>query len=499
MDTGAAAFLGGACRPLLGNFVRTAPPSIAIRSPSCLPARPRLRVRCAAASGGDLSRRPAEPASAPPPAARQSFFAIVPDPVNNRSLWALASIGCLWTVSNLMVVSILPLYMRSELGLSSTKIGALEGAAIAAAFFSKVFSGLISDVIGSRIGVIAVGALMTAAVKPMFAAAGSVKAVWGGLVAFQWIFAAKIIDRLSKGVRAAPTDALLADLSPGEARNRSYSLNQSLATLGGFVGSLACSAAMFVTGNQYQLTFALAAVPAALAILLLLTCVKQPDLSDDEDDLASAKVSKKPTARERLKAVANLSPKFYLSAVVVSVLYLARFSESFVMLRAKGVGTPLTLIPLIATANQLVQGLFTYPMGYVADKFDSRIVMVLGFLLIILANAAFIWIPSTFGSVLGFVLVGMHMSMTQANCKSMISQNLLPKQRGAGFAVFSVLSGIALAAGNIAAGFLNDASAKRGMGLVGCFYGGMFWSALSLLLLITYYAIYRVEAKPKAA
>lgn len=444
------------------------------------------------------STEPETAAETVPQSEPRSWLTIVPDGGDNQSLWALAACGCLWTVSNLMVVSILPIYMKSELGLSSTKIGALEGAAIATAFISKVFSGIVSDAVGSRVVVILLGAFMTAIVKPMFACSGLINGIWGGVAAFQFICAAKIIDRLSKGVRAAPTDALLADLSPGPSRNRAYSLNQSLATFGGFGGSLACSLAMYVTCNNYSLTFTLATAPALLAIFLLVFAVKQPRLPSKQSPGSKERVLSQGPRRnvmDRLRAATHLSGRFYFSAIIVSMLYLARFSESFVMLRARSVGTPLTLIPLIATANQLVQGTLTYPMGLLADLFSARVVLVIGWAMIILAHIVFFSVPNVFGSVLGFVLVGIHMSMTQANSKSMLSQNLSPDQRGAGFAAFSVISGLALTAGNILAGWCNDVTVRRGLGMVGCFYSGAVWSSLSLVLLLVYYAVFKQDEK----
>lgn len=485
------------------------PPSIrpssispALPRPLSLTARSRRPSRLPPHAPTCSATPTAEPPSDDAPAPARAWLQIAPNARDNRSLIALALCGGLWTVSNLMVVAILPIYMKSELGLSSTRIGALEGAAIAAAFVSKVFSGVVSDAVGSRVGVILFGAAMTAIVKPMFACAGGVNAVWGGVAAFQFIVAAKIIDRLSKGVRAAPTDALLADLSPGEARGRSYSLNQSLSTLGGFLGSLACSGVMFMTGNSYSLTFMTASVPALLAIALLLFAVKQPQASPLDAAIAAPSVSVAGSAApngasiwEKLRAATKLSGKFYFSALVVSILYLARFSESFVMLRARSVGTPLAMIPLIATANQLVQGVLTYPMGLIADLFSARAVLVIGWLMIILAHFVFATVPNVFGSVLGFVLVGIHMSMTQANSKSLISQNLEPHQRGAGFAAFSVISGLALAAGNILAGWCNDRAVAQGLGMVGCFYSGFVWSSVSLVLLLIYFAVYRDDRK----
>lgn len=385
-----------------------------------------------------------------------------------------------------MVVSILPLYMRDVLGLSSTKIGAVEGAAIAAAFASKMASGVASDLLRSRTYVILVGASMTAVAKPAFSAAGAIRGAFGSAAAFKFIVGNKVFDRLSKGVRAAPTDALLADLSPGQARGRAYSLMQAAATSGGVLGSLLCTGAMLATGNSYRATFLLAGIPASLAIVLLLVAVRQPS------NTVGASRDKKRRNADWGSAF-RLSPRFYASAVVVSLLYMARFSESFVMLRARSVGTALTLIPLLATANQVVQAVLAYPMGVIADILDARVVLVIGWCFIIASHLVFLSVPTPLGTTCAFVLVAVHMAMTQANTKSLLSQNLAPNQRGTGFAVFSIMSGVALAGGNILAGLCNDIALKRGMGMVGCFYSGAFFSSLSLVLLLLYMAVFKKE------
>lgn len=385
--------------------------------------------------------------------------------------------------------------MKTNLGLSSTKIGAIEGAAIAASFASKMISGITSDLLRSRLTVILVGACMTLLAKPSFAFAGSIHATWGAIACFNFIVAIKVFDRLSKGIRAAPTDALLADLSPGGSRNRAYSLMHTAATAGGVIGSLLCTACMLATGNSYRATFLLASIPSGLAILLLLFAVKPPH--HEQSASQSAESSKKQRSKADWSSAFRLSPRFYASAFVISLLYMARFSESFVILRARSVGMGLALIPLLATANQIIQATLTYPMGILADKFDSSLVLVIGWMFIIAAHFVFLSVPTVWGSVLGFLLVGVHMSMVQPQTKSLLSQNLAPHQRGTGFAVFSVMSGIALAGGNILAGYWNDIAQKKGMGLVGCFYSGAFFSSVSLVLLLIYMAVFRRDNNNK--
>eukprot|EP00963_Diacronema_lutheri_P002584 scaffold177_cov334-Pavlova_lutheri.AAC.87 len=392
---------------------------------------------------------------------------IVPDPENNRSLWGVAAMGFLWTSSSLMVFSLLPVFLKVELGASNTKIGSLEGVAIAAAFFSKVFSGIVSDILGSRTQVIAFGSCMTAIVKPMFAMATSVNLV----------FAGKLIDRLSKGVRAAPTDALLADLSPKDQRGSAYGINQSMATLGGVAGAAMASLCMLLTKNNYRQTFMLATIPAALALVVQFLFVRQPSVVETEPATGTPKESK-PKQKWSIKDVSQLPFKFWLTLAVVSILYVSRFSEAFVTLRAKAVGWPVAALPGLLIANQLLQSVTTYPLGVLADKSSRKQMLLYGFGVLIAAHIMFIATSNVPCVLLGFMLVGLHMSMTQGNIKALVSESIPANLRGTAFSTFSIVTGIALAFGNILAGRMSDA-----LGSTGCFYGGFVATAIATLLL----------------
>lgn len=395
---------------------------------------------------------------------------IVSDPENNRSLWGVAAMGFLWTSSSLMVFSLLPVFLKVELGASNTKIGSLEGVAIAAAFFSKVFSGIVSDILGSRTQVIAFGSFMTAIVKPMFAMATSINLV----------FAGKLIDRLSKGVRAAPTDALLADLSPKEQRGSAYGINQSMATLGGVVGAAMASICMVLTNNNYRQTFMLATIPAALALVIQFLFVRQPTLAAEDATATGQAKESKPKQKWSIKDVSQLPLKFWLTLAVVSILYVSRFSEAFVTLRAKAVGWPVAALPGLLIANQLLQSVTTYPLGVLADRSSRKQMLFYGFCVLIAAHVMFITTSNVPCVLLGFLLVGLHMSMTQGNIKALVSESIPANLRGTAFSTFSIVTGIALAMGNILAGRMSDL-----LGSTGCFYGG-FAATLVATLLLTF-------------
>ena len=198
---------------------------------------------------------------------RTKLPSIVHNETDNKSTWALAFCGFLWTSSTCMVFSLLPVFLKTELGYSNTRIGAMEGASLLLSNLSRVISGVVSDVIKSRVKVIAFGSAMTAAMKLVLASA----------VSPQWVVSAKLLDRFGKGVRAAPTDALLADLSPRTKRSTTYGLHQSLTTLGGVFGSMCAVACMTLTHNNYRLTFTLAAIPSVFAIFMLLYYVSTPN------------------------------------------------------------------------------------------------------------------------------------------------------------------------------------------------------------------------------
>jgi MFS family permease len=198
---------------------------------------------------------------------RTKLPSIVHNETDNKSTWALAFCGFLWTSSTCMVFSLLPVFLKTELGYSNTRIGAMEGASLLLSNLSRVISGVLSDVIKSRVKVIAFGSAMTAAMKLVLASA----------ISPQWVVSAKLLDRFGKGVRAAPTDALLADLSPRTKRSTTYGLHQSLTTLGGVFGSMCAVACMTLTHNNYRLTFTLAAVPSVFAIFMLLYYVSTPN------------------------------------------------------------------------------------------------------------------------------------------------------------------------------------------------------------------------------
>ena len=430
-----------------------------------------------------------------------------------------AATGFLWSMGSLMVYSVLPVFMREELGISNTRIGLLEGTAIFCASSSKVLAGVASDAF-SRVAVIAVGAAITLLVKPMFAVAPLLPAVVGTSSTFLFLWLTKILDRVAKGVRGAPTDALLSDLSGKRWRGRAFALNQSASTMGGVLGTFAASTLMLLSRSNHSVVFAAAFVPAALAMVILLKVVwkeptdqgvgqdeaagQQPEaevIPAEDDGQGGGKSHRRMRLGATLGGVRQLSPAYWLTVIIVGILYTARFSETFIALRARSIGWPTASLPLLFSANHFMQSLLTFPMGVIADKAVNKHVIVgVGMVALMCANLVFINVPNVPGTMLGFALVGLHMSMSQSNLKALVSESVPSSLRGTAFSFLALINGVALLSGNFVAGRMMDWSMATGRGMTGAFYGGLVSTVTAFaVLVIKYYAIDRGQAPKPAA
>jgi predicted MFS family arabinose efflux permease len=259
------------------------------------------------------------------------------------SLWGVAWMSFCWSTSSLMVFVLLPMFLSEVLHASKTKIGLIEGVAVFISFVFKIFSGVFSDYIKKRKPLIGIGSFFTVVVKLMFATATTIS----------WVFVARFIDRLSKGIRSAPTDALIADISRPKELGRSYGLRQSLYTLGAVFGSCLAAACMKFSDNNYHTVFVLSTIPAALALLILFTVVKAPPI-----------VNKAPQTRPtwHIRHVLVLPAAFWGILFITSLLMMARFSEAFMTLRARELGWSLAFLPMIVVIDHMVQAAVAYPI-----------------------------------------------------------------------------------------------------------------------------------------
>ena len=373
-----------------------------------------------------------------------------------KGVWVLGGVSLLMDVSSEMIHSLLPLFMATTLGASVIVIGIIEGVAEATALILKVFSGVISDYVGKRKGLALLGYGLGALSKPLFAIAPT-----SGVV-----FSARMIDRVGKGIRGAPRDALVADVTPPEIRGAAYGLRQSLDTIGAFLGPLLAVALMFVWDNDFQSIFWVAAIPAVLSIALLGFGLKEP---------RTAVVQKRtnPLRRENLK---KLSAAYWWVVAIGSIFTLARFSEAFLVLRAQQMAIPLFAIPLVMVAMNLVSSMTAYQFGKQSDSMSHSKMLQWGLLVPIAADIV-LALSSHWSTLLaGVALWGIHMGMTQGLLAAMVAHTAPPELRGTAFGMFNLMSGIALLLASAGAGVLWEV-----LGAASTFYAGAIICVVTLV------------------
>jgi MFS family permease len=352
-----------------------------------------------------------------------------------RSIWALGFVSLFMDMSSEMIHALLPLYMVTVLGTSVLTVGIIEGIAEATASITKIFSGVISDWLGKRKLLAVIGYGLAAFTKPVFPLAGSIG----------WIVTARFVDRIGKGIRGAPRDALVADIAPPELRGASFGLRQSMDTVGAFIGPLLAMGLMLLWANDFRLVFWVAVIPAFISFALMAFAVDEPDKRSD---------TKKSTLTFRDGA--RLPTTFWVVVAGAGVLTLARFSEAFLILRAQNVGLSLALAPLILVVMNIVYALAATPAGIIADKMGRTGVLLCGIGCLIGADLVLAFASSIWAAMAGVVLWGLHMGLTQGLLATMVADVAPSDLRGTAFGLFNVVIGIAMLIASVVAGGLWD-------------------------------------------
>lgn len=415
----------------------------------------------------------------------------------------------LCSVATLIHDTYLPVYLSDVLHLSNSKIGNLQAIAQFLSKASGSVSGIAADLL-SPAKMVIFGTLLTTINKPMFAASGWVYATFGASACLYWITFGKIFDRMSKGIREAPSKALIGDLAAqsGDSAAAAFSLRQSMATFGALVGAASAAAAYQLSGKNYVMTFALASIPATIALVLVFVAFGGARGAADAAAAAAAGATSKGDSSDagtgpqlgllgKAKALLTaFQPAYWQALAVVAILYFARFDASFVTLRAKTVMDKASL-PILTSVMMITQAILATPMGLKArESVGSRnTIIAVGTAVLIGANASFALIPSFKGMLLGAFLIGVHMAMTHGVTIGMLSAYIpsstipgLGKVAGTAWSFTDMLLGVILAYSNSLAGFLADKTAAEGLGNVGCFYGGATACATSIVALMLFSA-----------
>ncbi|MER8420700.1 MFS transporter [Mesorhizobium sp. M1329] len=375
-------------------------------------------------------------------------------------IWVLGFVSMLMDISSEMIHALLPIYMVTVLGTSALTVGVIEGIAEATASITKVFSGALSDWLGKRKLLAAFGYGLAAFTRPIFPLAPSI----------DWLVAARFIDRIGKGIRGAPRDALVADIAPPHLRGASFGLRQSLDTIGAFLGPLLAIGLMWVTAFHFKTVFWIAAIPAFLSVGLILVAVKEPERPKEQRPV------RMPLHRDELH---RLGATYWWVVAIATVFTLARFSEAFLILRAQSIGLPMVLAPVVLVIMSLAYSLSAYPVGVLSDRVNRLTILIVGLFLLLAADLVLAFALGTLGLVLGVVLWGLHMGFTQGLLATLIADAAPAELRGTAFGMFNLVTGVALLIASVVAGALWDA-----MGPQGTFLAGAVFTVLTLVGLL---------------
>lgn len=352
-----------------------------------------------------------------------------------RGIWALGFVSMFMDISSEMIHGLLPVFLVTVLGASAVMVGLIEGIGEATASFSKLFSGWLSDRLGKRKALTVIGYGLGTLSKPLFALAPTPF----------WVLVARFSDRVGKGIRGAPRDALVGDLAPPGLRGTAYGLRQSLDTVGAFAGPLLAMVLMVLFADDFRLVFWIAVVPGLVAVAILVLGVREP---------AQARPSAGARVPVRWYALGRLGGLFWGVVCVGAMLTLARFSEAFLILRAEGAGLPLAFVPLVLVVMNVVYAASAYPMGALSDRYDRRLVLGAGFVVLILADVVLAFAPGIWTVFLGIGLWGLHMGMTQGLLAALVADTAPIDLRGTAFGLFNLASGVALLLASLIAGLL---------------------------------------------
>jgi len=340
-------------------------------------------------------------------------------------VWTLGLVSLLMDTSSELIHSLLPLFLVTTLGASTLAVGIIEGIAESTALITKVFSGYLSDYFRNRKVLTVLGYGLAAATKPMFPLASSLG----------WVVGARFVDRVGKGIRGAPRDALIADITPEHARGVAYGLRQTLDTIGAVSGPALAIVAMLWFADNFRTVFWFAVGPALASVALLIFGVREPERPVD---------LRKPPPPVTMADIKRLSTRYWWVVGVAALMTLARFSEAFLVLRAQSIGMALAWIPLVMVVMSVVYALVSYPAGVWMDRGQYRVVLGAGMFALVLADLVLASAAST-GQMLGGVAVwGVHMGLTQGVLAALVAETAPEDLRGTAFGLFNLVSGVAL-------------------------------------------------------
>jgi MFS family permease len=376
-------------------------------------------------------------------------------------IWALGFVSLFMDISSEMIHGLLPVFLTSVLGASTEMVGLIEGVGEATASISKLLSGWVSDKLGKRKVLTVIGYGLATLSKPLFALATTPLAV----------LAARFSDRVGKGIREAPREAMVGDMVRTGLRGAAYGLRQALDTVGAFVGPLIAIVLMVTLHDNFRLIFWLALIPGLISVVVLLVAVREPP----HEPVATR-------APLKFSDFKTLNPAYWVVVGIGAVLTLARFSEAFLILRAQSAGLSLALAPLVLVIMNIVYSLSAYPLGALSDKVDRKLILVIGFATLIVSDIVLALAPNLFVVMASVALWGLHMGMTQGLLAALVADEAPAKLRATSFGVFNFVSGIALLLASLIAGALWEIVGPSATFMAGAVFAAIGLVGITLVL-----------------
>ena len=384
-------------------------------------------------------------------------------------IWALGFGSLFMDASSELIHSLMPVFLVTTLGASMVTVGIIEGVAEATASVIKIFSGALSDYLGKRKFLMILGYALAAFTKPIFPLATSVG----------WVFTARFIDRIGKGIRGAPRDALVAEIAPPQLRGAAYGLRQALDSVGALIGPLLAVLLMIWLANDIRMVMWIAVVPAFIAVALLVFYVREPERTKTDG-----------SARASLKAVdaRRLPMRYWLVVLLGAVFTLARFSDAFLVLRAQDVGLGLAFVPIVMIVMNIFYAGAAYPAGAAADRVSHRTLLLFGLIFLIAADLVLAYAESSLIVFVGAALWGLHMAFTQGLLSKLVADTAPAELLGTGFGIFNLVTGGALLFASVIAGSLWNSFGASATFLAGAAFATL--ATIGLLVTLRHSRIY---------
>lgn len=390
-----------------------------------------------------------------------------------RNIWIVSATSFFMDVSSEMVLNVLPLFLNTVLGVKTNVIGLIEGVAEATASILKLFSGWLSDKLGTRKWLAVAGYGLSALAKPFFFFAQT----WGTVAAIRWT------DRIGKGIRTAPRDALVADNVKPHQRGLAFGLHRAADTAGAFLGILTAALIVWLvksrtgaealTRSTFQTIVLVSAIPAILAVVVLALGTKEARSAG--------------TAQKMRITFRGLGKPFGMFMLIVGLFDLGNSSDAFLILRAESVGMKLIHILIMLAVFNLVYALISTPAGILSDKFGRRKMIIGGWIVYALIYLGFAVAKSPTVVWFLYVSYGLYYGMAYGTAKAMISDIVPYDMRGTAFGTYNAILGILDFPASLIAGLLWSGLGKwAGFGPSAPFYFGAGMAALAVVLFLSW-------------